>query len=97
MLKPRLGEAGKIWKKIAGSVNEHDREEIFRSCPDDTESDSAYCQDNDGVGNRVECARIGAESFNFASVAKDKARCVRQSENQRHQYDATHFGFQCGG
>jgi hypothetical protein len=42
MVKPRLGEAGKVWKKIAGSVDEHDGKEIFRSGPDDTESDSAY-------------------------------------------------------
>jgi hypothetical protein len=57
-LEPCLREAGEIWKKIAGSVDEHHREQIFRSGPDDTESHSAYCQDNDRIGHRVECARI---------------------------------------
>jgi hypothetical protein len=58
VLKPRLGEAGEIWQEIAGSVNEHHREQIFRSGPDHTESHSAYCQDNDRIGDRVERAGI---------------------------------------
>jgi hypothetical protein len=58
MLAPRLDEGPKIWKEIASGVDEHDRKEIFCSGPDDTESDSTYCQDNDGLGKRVECARI---------------------------------------
>ena len=97
MLKPHLGKAGKIWEKIASSVDEHYRKEIFRSGPDDTESNSAYCQDYDGVGNGLERVRIGAESFNLASMAKDKTGSVRQAEDQRHQYNSAHFGFQCRG
>ena len=57
-LKPRLGKAGKIWKKIAGSVDKHDGEEIFCPGPDDTKSESTYCQDDDRVGNSVDRARV---------------------------------------
>jgi hypothetical protein len=57
-LKPRLHEVAKIRQKIAGGMDEYDCEEIFRPGPDDTESDSAYCQDNNRVSNRVERARI---------------------------------------
>jgi molybdopterin-binding protein len=57
-LKPRLGKAAKIWKKIAGSVDKHDGEEIFCPRPDDTKSESTYCQDDDRVGNSIERARI---------------------------------------
>ena len=55
---PGLKEIGEVRQEIAGSVHERERKEIFRSGPDYTESNSAYRQDNDRVGNRVERARI---------------------------------------
>ena len=83
-LKPRLGEAGKIREKIASGVNEHKRKEIFRSGPDDAKCDSTYGQNNDTVGNRIKRARMRAESFDLASMPKDKTGSVRQAKDQRH-------------
>jgi hypothetical protein len=57
-LQPRPSESGEIWQEIAGGVNEDHREQIFRSGPDDTESHSADCQNNDRIGDRVERAGI---------------------------------------
>jgi hypothetical protein len=74
----------KFEKKIAGSVDEYKCEEIFRSGPDDTKSNSAYCQDNDRVGNRVKRSGIRAKSFDFSGMAKNKAGSVCQAKNERH-------------
>ena len=57
-LQPRPRKSGEIWQEIAGGVNEDRGEQIFRSGPDNTESHSADCENNDRIGDRVERARI---------------------------------------
>ena len=59
--------------------------------------DSAYRQDDDRIGDRVQSTRIWAESFQFASMPKNKTGSVRQTKNQRHQHDAAYLGFERGG
>lgn len=78
-------------------MNEHYCKEILCSGPDYAEGDATHCEDNDRVGNRVERTRIRAESFNFASMSKNKTRGVRQAKNQGHQYHAADFRFEGGG
>ena len=78
-------------------MDEHESEKIFCSRPDHAERNSAHRQDYDGVGNGVDCAGMRAESFHFASMAKDKTGSVRQTKNEGHENDAAYFGFErCG-
>ena len=42
-------------------MNEHEREEIFRSRPDYPEGDATHRQDNNRVGNRIDRACVGSE------------------------------------
>src|SRR5262249_26271763 len=65
--------------------------------PDYAEGNSAHSQDDNRVGNGVECTWMRAESFQFASVAKDKAGSVRQTKNEGHEHDAAYLGFERGG
>jgi hypothetical protein len=95
--EPRSDERAKIGKQVAGSMNEHEREEIFCSRPDYAEHNSAHRQDDDRVGNGVDCTRMRAESFQFASMAKDKTGSVRQTKNEGHEHDAAYLGFEGGG
>jgi len=45
--KPRPDEAAEVRQKIASSVDEHEREQIFRSCPDYAERDRSHRQNDD--------------------------------------------------
>ncbi len=58
MSEPRSDERAKIWQQVTGSMNQHECEEIFRSRPDYPEGDATYCQDNNGVGDRIDRARV---------------------------------------
>ena len=53
-------------------MDKHEREKIFCSRPDYAEHNSAHRRDDDRVGNGVDCTRMRAESFQFASMAKIK-------------------------
>lgn len=75
-------------------MDEHESEKIFCSRPDHAERNSAHRQDDDRVGNGVDCTRMRAESFHFASMAKDKTGRVRQSKNEGHEHDAAYLGFE---
>jgi hypothetical protein len=51
--KPRSNETAEIRQQIAGSMDEHKRQQIFGSCPDYAKRDSAHRQDDDRIGNAL--------------------------------------------
>ena len=56
--QPRPYESREIRQQIAGCVNEHHCKEIFCPGPDYAERDATYCENNDRIRNRIECARV---------------------------------------
>ena len=77
-------------------MDEHESEKIFCSRPDYAERNSAHRQDDDRVGNGVQSTWVRAESFQFASMAKDKTGSVRQTKNEGHEHGAAYLGFERG-